>query len=67
MTVEKRIIVTSKQLKQIRVKSKALRRLAPECVAKALGAELVETGIPESLQSAPGVRGAKVVTTNRKR
>ncbi len=65
--MEKRIIVTSKRLKQIWVKSKNLRRLAPECVAKALGAELVETGISDSLLPTPGVRGAKASTSNGKR
>jgi hypothetical protein len=47
--VEKRIKVSSKRLEPVRVRSKPLRRVDPKEVAKALGAELVETGVPESL------------------
>ena len=64
--MEKRIKVSSKRLGRIRVKSKALRRLDPQDVAKALGAELVETGVPEALLPASGVRGTKSGTTNGK-
>ena len=61
------IKVSSKRLKRIRVNSKALRRLDAECVAKALGAEVVEKGIPASILPAPGGRGVKVGTSNGKR
>jgi hypothetical protein len=47
--MERRIKVSSKPLKVIRVTSQTLKRLDRKHVAEALGAELVETGVPESL------------------
>ncbi len=62
----KRVKVSSKRLRLIRVKSKALDRLDPAVVAKALGAELVETGVPTSALAAIRVRGTTSRTTNGK-
>ena len=62
----KRIKVSSKRLKRIRVSSKALERLDPTYVAKALGAELVETGVPQSVLPAIGVRRVTGSSSNGK-
>jgi hypothetical protein len=64
--VGRRIKVSSKRLKLIQNISPTLRRLDPGCVAKALGAEFVDTGVPELLLPAYDVRRAKVDTTNGK-
>jgi hypothetical protein len=64
--VEKRVKVSSKRLERVRVTSKPLRRLDPEEVAKALGAELVEEGVPKSLLPAPAVRGVEAGASNGK-
>jgi hypothetical protein len=63
----KRIKVSSKRLKMIRVKSKTLDRLDGAYVAEALGAKLVETGVPNSVLPAIGVRGTKGSSSNGKR
>lgn len=57
----KRIKVSSKRLEQLRVTIKPLRRLDPQDVAKALGAELVEEGVPKSLLPARLCAGPKSV------
>jgi hypothetical protein len=64
--VGKRIKVSSKRLQRVRIKSQTLRRLDPQEVAKALGAELVETGLPESLMRGPRARAAEPHTSNGK-
>ena len=64
--MEKRIKVSSKRLQRVRNKSKTLRRLDPQEVAKALGAELVETGVPKSLMRGALARGVKPHTSNGK-
>jgi nucleoid-associated protein YgaU len=64
--VEKRVKVSSKRLERVRVTTKPLRHLDPQEVAKALGAELVEEGVPKSLLPAPVVRDAKVGGNNGK-
>jgi hypothetical protein len=66
MTMGKRVKVSSKRLRLIRVKSKALDRLDPGAVAEALGAELVETGVPKSVLPAIDVRGTRSRSTNGK-
>jgi hypothetical protein len=63
----KRIVVSSKRLNLIRVKSKALDRLDPADVAKALGAELVKTGVPKSVLPPKGVGGTNGHSENGKR
>ena len=63
----KRIKVSSKRLKMIRVKSKTLDRLDAADVAKALGAKLVETGVPHSVLPANSVRAAKGTSSIGKR
>ena len=64
--MEKRIKVSSKRLRRVRVTSKPLRRVDPQEVAKALGAELVETGVPVSLLPGPDARSARSTTSNGK-
>ncbi|HEV3121571.1 MAG TPA: hypothetical protein VGY53_06700 [Isosphaeraceae bacterium] len=51
--MERRIKDTSKRLRRIRVTSPKLERVDPEKMAEAIGAERVESGVPESLVPGP--------------
>jgi len=53
--MERRIKDTSKRLQRIHVTSPKLERVDPEKMAEAIGAERVESGVPESLLPGPTV------------